>query len=137
MNHIICPSTGNAAIAVAFAARAYGVNCTIVVPEPNESFVRKRLALEAPDAKIIVHGSSFIDAHRRAEQLLVEYQQTQANSVRLLHPYDQSELWEGYESIIDEIAQEINQPDAIVVSVGGGGLLTGLIQVMYLSICFN
>ncbi|VDP80073.1 unnamed protein product [Echinostoma caproni] len=132
VTHVVCPSGGNAAIAAACSARAYGISCTIVMPESPDSGIRRRLLLETPDAKVIVHGSDWLEAHQRAEQMVNELQVNHpGESIRLLHPYDQSELWEGYEGIIDELGPDLGQPDVIVVSVGGGGLLAGIIQGLW------
>lgn len=132
MTHVVCPSGGNAAIAAACATRAYGISCTIVMPESADSGMRRRLLLETPDAKVVIHGSDWLETHQRAEQMVSELQMNHpGESIRLLHPYDQSELWEGYESIIDELGPDLGQPDVIIVSVGGGGLLAGIIQVSF------
>nr|CAH8828189.1 unnamed protein product [Trichobilharzia regenti] len=131
VNHIVCPATGSSAVAICFAAHAYMLNCTLVVPESHELTVRRRLALEAQDAKIVVVSGGFEAANHRADQLVKEIQSAPDSNTRLLHPYDQPELWEGYESIVDEISSEIGQPDAIVVAVGGGGLLSGIIQALW------
>ncbi|KAA0189325.1 L serine dehydratase:l threonine deaminase [Fasciolopsis buskii] len=132
VTHVVCPSGGNAAIAAACATRAYGISCTIVMPESADSGMRRRLLLETPDAKVVIHGSDWLETHQRAEQMVSELQMNHpGESIRLLHPYDQSELWEGYESIIDELGPDLGQPDVIIVSVGGGGLLAGIIQVSF------
>ncbi|CAH8459266.1 unnamed protein product [Schistosoma rodhaini] len=132
VSHIVCPTTGNAGVAASFAAHTYRINCTLVVPEAFEQTVRRRLSLEAQEAKIVIGGTSFLEAHHRAEQLVNDLQSGHNDpTVRLLHPYDQPELWEGYETIVDEITPEIGQPDAIVVAVGGGGLLAGVIQGLW------
>ncbi|CAH8298197.1 unnamed protein product [Schistosoma turkestanicum] len=132
VSHIVCPTTGNAGIAASFVAHTYRINCTLVVPEALESTIRRRLSLEAHEAKIVIGGTSFLEAHHRAEQLVNDLQSGHNDpTVRLLHPYDHPELWEGYETIIDEVTPEIGQPDAIVVAVGGGGLLAGVIQGLW------
>jgi L-serine/L-threonine ammonia-lyase len=45
-----------------------------------------------------------------------------------LHPFDDPLLWEGHDSLIDEVKQSGVKPDAVVLSVGGGGLLSGVVQ---------
>ncbi|CAH8561352.1 unnamed protein product [Dicrocoelium dendriticum] len=133
VTHVVCPSGGNAGIAAAYCAQAYGLTCTLVVPETNESVIRRRLALEAPETRIVVHGVDWLEANHRAEQMVNELQTGHSSdqSVRLLHPYDQPDLWEGYEAVVDELTPEIGQPDVIVVAVGGGGLLAGIIQGLW------
>ncbi len=43
-------------------------------------------------------------------------------------PFDHPLIWQGHSTIMDEVLQEIDPPDAIVLSVGGGGLLCGVLQ---------
>ncbi len=43
-------------------------------------------------------------------------------------PFDHPLIWQGHSTLIDEIVEEIGAPDAIVLSVGGGGLLCGVLQ---------
>ncbi|CAH8830511.1 unnamed protein product [Trichobilharzia szidati] len=131
VNHIVCPTTGSLAVAVCFVAHAYMLNCTLVVPEAHELTIRRRLALVAQDAKIVVVSGGFQEAHHCADQMVKEMQSAPDSNSRLLHPYEQPGLWEGYEYIVDEIFSEIGQPDAIVIAVGDGGLLAGIIQALW------
>ena len=49
-----------------------------------------------------------------------------SSSVKYIHPFDDTLLWDGHSTIIDEIAQTGLKPDMVVLSVGGGGLLCGI-----------
>ncbi|TGZ73053.1 hypothetical protein CRM22_001736 [Opisthorchis felineus] len=133
VTHVVCPSGCNAAVAAGFCAQAYGLTCTVVIPEPVENTVRRRLAIDAPDTKVVVHGSDWLEANHRAEQLVNDLQAGHPgdSSIRLLHPYDHPDLWEGYEVIVDELAPDVGQPDVIILAVGGGGLLAGIIQGLW------
>jgi threonine dehydratase len=46
----------------------------------------------------------------------------------MLHPFDDPLLWEGHATLVDEIVRSGEKPEAIVVSVGGGGLLSGVVE---------
>ena len=46
----------------------------------------------------------------------------------LIHPFDDPLLWQGHASLIDEIASVHRKPGAVVLSVGGGGLLAGVVE---------
>ena len=46
----------------------------------------------------------------------------------MIPAYDDSQIWQGHSSMVLEVAKEIGKPDAIVCSVGGGGLLGGILQ---------
>ena len=48
--------------------------------------------------------------------------------LQYVSPFDHELLWEGHSTLIDELASANCKPDAIVLSVGGGGLLCGVYQ---------
>jgi len=114
----ISSSGGNAGLAVAWAGQRLGVPVTVVVPESTPP--RARELLEQEQATVIVHGSSWQEANQYAQSLLGEQD-------AFLHPFDDPLLWEGHASMIDEVARDGIAPDAVVLSVGGGGLLAGVV----------
>jgi L-serine/L-threonine ammonia-lyase len=115
----ISSSGGNAGLAVAYAGRKLGVPVTVVVPVTTSERAKTLIALE--NAEIIVHGTSWNEADTFARSLVREHD-------AFIHPFDDKLLWSGHASMIDEIAKTIAQPDAIVLSVGGGGLLCGVVE---------
>jgi L-serine/L-threonine ammonia-lyase len=115
----ISSSGGNAGLAVAYAGRKLGIPVTVVVPLTTSERAKKLIALE--DADIIVHGNSWNEADAFARGLVREHD-------AFIHPFDDELLWVGHASMIDEIARVIPRPDAIVLSVGGGGLLCGVAE---------
>lgn len=115
----IASSGGNAGLAVAFAGRRLSVPVIIVVPKTASKRAVTLMCLES--AEVIVHGKSLDEAHRFALSLM---QSTDA----YIHPFDDPLVWRGHASLIDEIFRAGIKPDAIVLSVGGGGLLCGVIE---------
>jgi L-serine/L-threonine ammonia-lyase len=115
----ISSSGGNAGIAAAYAGRKLGVPVLVVVPETASARARELIAREG--AEIVVHGASFQEANARAQALLGERD-------AFIHPFDDPLLWEGHASMIDEVARAGLAPDAVVLSVGGGGLLCGALE---------
>ena len=115
----ISSSGGNAGLAVAYAGRRLGLPVTVVVPESTTTRAKELLRLE--NAEVIVHGGSWQEANQFAQTLLTP---TDA----FLHPFDDPLLWDGHATMIDEIAQVNFKPDAILLSVGGGGLLSGVLE---------
>lgn len=113
----VSSSGGNAGLAVAYAGRKLGVPVTVVVPETTGA--RARRAIAAESAQLIVHGQSWQEAHEHALSLL-------AADAQYVHPFDDALIWEGHASLVEEIAASGVKPDAIVLSVGGGGLLCGV-----------
>ncbi|HJU50666.1 MAG TPA: pyridoxal-phosphate dependent enzyme, partial [Pseudogulbenkiania sp.] len=115
----VSSSGGNAGLAVAYAGRHLGVPVTVVVPETTTERAKELLRLEGAD--VVVHGSSWQEANQLAQSLLCA---TDA----FLHPFDDPLLWHGHATMIDEVAQAKFKPDAVVLSVGGGGLLSGVVE---------
>lgn len=117
---IFCASGGNAGIAAAVAGKALGVPVTIVVPETTSAEVRARIA--ATGAHVLVHGSVFDEANAHAVALAAE------RKAAYVHPYDHPLLWEGHATLIDEVVNADAEFDCVVTSVGGGGLLAGIVE---------
>ncbi|ANY86804.1 MULTISPECIES: pyridoxal-phosphate dependent enzyme [Pseudomonas] len=117
--HFVSSSGGNAGLAVAYAGRMLGVPVTVVVPETTTERAKALLRLE--DAKVVVHGSSWQEANELAQTLV-------GPDDAFIHPFDDPLLWAGHASMIDEVAAAGFKPDAVVLSVGGGGLLSGVVQ---------
>ncbi|OLU26447.1 pyridoxal-phosphate dependent enzyme [Pseudomonas sp. PA27(2017)] len=113
----ISSSGGNAGLAVAYAGRRLGVPVIVVVPETTTQRARSLLALEG--AEVIVHGKTWFEANELARSM-----QTAADA--FIHPFDDPLLWTGHASMIDEVVADGIRPDAVVLSVGGGGLLAGV-----------
>jgi L-serine/L-threonine ammonia-lyase len=116
---IFCASGGNAGIAAAYAGRALGVPVTIVVPETTSEEVRR--SIEATGAAVLVYGSVFDEANTHAIKL------ADARKAAYVHPFDHPLLWEGHGSLIDEVVAKGADFDCVVASVGGGGLLAGIV----------
>lgn len=77
--------------------------------------------IRAQGAELVVHGAAWHEAHALAQSLLGEED-------AFLHPFDDPLLWQGHATLIDEVAAAGTKPDAIVLSVGGGGLFCGVVE---------
>jgi len=117
---VIVASGGNAGIATAAAARALGVSCEVFVPEVSS--LAKRAKLAELGAIVVVTGAAYADA---LGACLARQQQTGA---LLTHAYDQPEVLIGAGTLALEIEQQGGLPDAVLVSVGGGGLIGGIVS---------
>ena len=115
----VCSSGGNAGLAVAYAGRLLGVKVVVVVPETTTGRAKALLAQEG--ANVIVHGASWQEANAMATSLV-------GPDDAYLHPFDDPLLWPGHATLIDECAKSGLVPDAVVLSVGGGGLLCGIAE---------
>ncbi len=119
-NHLVASSGGNAGYAVAYAGRKLGVDVTVVVPKTTPE--RMREMIRAEGAKIVEHGDAWDDSHAHALEL------ADRNGGATIHPFDDPRVWEGHATLILEVAEAAPRPEAIVVSVGGGGLLCGILH---------
>jgi L-serine/L-threonine ammonia-lyase len=115
----VSSSGGNAGLAVAYAGRQLSIPVTVVVPETTSKRAQELLRLE--NAEVIVHGASWQEANELALSLVG------ANDA-FIHPFDDPLLWQGHATLIDEVFQSGLKPDAVVLSVGGGGLLSGVAE---------
>jgi L-serine/L-threonine ammonia-lyase len=120
---LVCASGGNAGYAVAYAGHQIGIPTTIVVPKTTPASLQDLIRREK--ATVIVHGDNWDAAHAFATQV------AQQEKAAYIHPFDDPRVWKGHASIIHEIAEAGTKPGAIVVSVGGGGLLCGLVEGLH------
>jgi L-serine/L-threonine ammonia-lyase len=122
VKRFISSSGGNAGIAVAYAGRQLGISVTVVVPQTTTERAQALIRLEG--AEVVVHGASWQEANALAVSLLTP-------SDAFIHPFDDPLLWQGHASMVDEMVAQGAKPDAIVVSVGGGGLLSGVVEGLH------
>lgn len=117
----ISSSGGNAGLAVAYAGRKLGVPVTVVVPATTKP--RAIELIKQQGADVIVYGANWNEAHAHALTLADK-------TAVLIHPYDDPLLWEGHATLVDEVREDWGDtaPDLVIISVGGGGLLCGVIQ---------
>jgi len=123
ITHLISSSGGNAGLAAAYAGRRLGAQVTVVVPETTSPTAQRRIAAEG--AEVIVHGSVWDEANRFALQLVDELDGA------YVHPFDHPTIWLGHATMIDELVGQCSKPEVMVVSVGGGGLLCGLLEGLH------
>lgn len=114
----ISSSGGNAGYAVAYAGRMLETPVTVVVPATTSE--RARHLIRSEGAEVLVHGESWMEANARALDLMTP-------DDAFIHPFDDPLLWQGHASMIDELARQGERPDLVVCSVGGGGLLCGVV----------
>lgn len=119
--HFISSSGGNAGLSVAYVGRKLGIRATVVIPKTTPEFVIKKLKREG--AEVIVHGDVWDEAHQYALSLVKD------DKSAYIPPFDHPKLWEGHSTIVDELKEQCEtQPDLIILSVGGGGLLCGIVE---------
>lgn len=115
---VVAASAGNHAQGVAFSAKHFGIEATIVMPESTP--LTKVLGVKELGANVILHGSNYDEAYAFAVTFGEEHHFT------FVHPFEDEEVISGQGTIALEIFEEKHDLDALVVCVGGGGLIAGM-----------
>ncbi|MFW5951823.1 MAG: threonine ammonia-lyase [Gemmatimonadota bacterium] len=115
---VITYSSGNHAQAVAFAARAFGIEAVIVMPEnapPIKVRGTKRLG-----AEVVEEGTTSLARRERAEAIQAE------RGLTMVPPFDHPDIIAGQGTVGLEILEDWPEVGTIVVPIGGGGLISGI-----------
>jgi threonine dehydratase len=115
---VIAASAGNHAQGVASAARQLGIHATILMPEATP--ITKVEATTFAGAEVILQGETFDDAMRVARSLAAE------GGLTMIHPFDDPAVITGQGTLGLEMLQQLPELGAVVVPVGGGGLISGI-----------
>ncbi|MCI9225507.1 MAG: threonine ammonia-lyase [Acutalibacter sp.] len=115
---VIACSAGNHAQGVALAATKSGVSSIICLPDSAP--ISKIEATKRYGAHVCLVEGVYDDAYKRALELKEERGYT------FVHPFDDEDVIAGQGTIGLEIVQEMNDVDAVIVPIGGGGLISGV-----------
>jgi threonine dehydratase len=115
---VLTISAGNHGLAVAHCAEALGINATIVVPESASR--AKVEAIRRYPVTLIERGAGYDEAERAARAMQRESGST------FVSPYNDEDVIAGQGTVALEILEDAPDIDAIVVPVGGGGLIAGV-----------
>ena len=115
---VIAASAGNHAQGVAIAAAQYHIPCTIVMPETAP--LAKVMATQGYGASVVLHGFTFDDAYAHALEL------QEASGATFIQPFDDPDVIAGQGTLGLEMLSDLPDADALVVPIGGGGLLAGI-----------
>ncbi len=120
---VIAASAGNHALGLAWHGRLLGIPVTVVMPRfaPLVKVARCRQF----GATVILHGETFDEARAEAGRLAEEGQ------LSFIHAFDDPHVIVGQGTMAFEILEQVPDAEAIVVPVGGGGLLAGMATVFH------
>jgi threonine dehydratase len=115
---VVCSSAGNHAQGVALAARIH--NMRAVVCMATNATASKVAATKAYGAEVVLHGSIWDEANEKAKELV------RTEGLTYVHPFDDEQLIAGQGTLGLEIVQDWPDVEAVVVPIGGGGLIAGV-----------
>ena len=116
-NGVIAASAGNHAQALAYHGGELGIKVTVVMP--RFAPLVKVANCRALGANVLLHGKAFDDARRRA------YELAEQEGYAYVHGFDDPAVVAGAGTLALEVLDEVPRPDAVLVPVGGGGLISG------------
>ncbi|MBD5632177.1 MAG: threonine ammonia-lyase [Clostridia bacterium] len=115
---VIACSAGNHAQGVALASKKFGIKAKICMPDGAP--ISKVEATKSYGAEVILVPGVYDDAHNEAERLKKKHGYT------FIHPFDDEDVIAGQATIGLEILEQLEDVEAIIVPVGGGGLVSGI-----------
>ena len=114
---VVAASAGNHAQGVAYASSLLGIPSTIVMPE--SSSIAKQMATRSYGGEVVLSGKDTDEALGYASELA-------EGGKSFIHPFDDPQIIAGQGTIGIEILEDVPGVEAIVVPVGGGGLISGI-----------
>ena len=115
---MVAASAGNHAQGVALAASMLGIESTIVMPA--YASLPKVDATRGYGARVVLTGERIEQSLEHARELAAE------KGASLIHPFDDPLIIAGQGTVGTELLDEVPEPDRVVVSIGGGGLISGM-----------
>lgn len=119
---VLAVSAGNHAQGVAWAARRFKVNSTIIMPEGSP--LTKIKNTEALGAKVILYGQSIEEGFAFAQEMMKK------KKMVFIHPFHDPMVIAGQGSVAFELLDQLPDMDFLFSSIGGGGLVSGMGQVI-------
>jgi threonine dehydratase len=119
---VVTASAGNHGLAVAFHAARLGLAAVIVMPEGAP--LTKVLSARRHGAEVVLHGDNYDEAYAHAREIEA------ARRLVFVHPFDDPRVIAGQGTLGLELAAQVPDLDAVLVPVGGGGLIGGLAMAL-------
>ena len=115
---VVCSSAGNHAQGVALAARIHGIRAVVCMA--TNATPSKIAATRGYGAEVVLHGAIWDEANEKAKELVRD------EGLTYVHPFDDEQLIAGQGTVGLEIVQDWPEVDAVIVPIGGGGLISGV-----------
>jgi threonine dehydratase len=115
---VVCSSAGNHAQGVALAAKVHGIRAVVCMAV--NATPAKIAATRAYGAEVVLHGTIWDEANEKAKELV------RSEGLTYVHPFDDEQLIAGQGTLGLEIVEDWPEVDAVIVPIGGGGLISGV-----------
>jgi threonine dehydratase len=115
---VVCSSAGNHAQGVALAAQIHGIRAVVCMA--TNATPAKVAATKGYGAEVVLHGTIWDEANEKAKELV------RTEGLTYVHPFDDEQLIAGQGTLGLEIIQDWPDVEAVVVPIGGGGLISGV-----------
>ena len=115
---VVCSSAGNHAQNMALAAKIHGIRAVVCMA--TNATPAKIAATKAYGAEVVLHGNIWDEANEKAKELV------RTEGLTYVHPFDDAQLIAGQGTLGLEIVQDWPDLDAVIVPIGGGGLIAGV-----------
>ena len=115
---VVAASAGNHAQGVAYHATKRGIRAIIVMPLPTP--LVKVTATKNFGAEVVLHGANYDEACEEATRIC------KAEGMTFIHPFDDAAVMAGQGTIGLELLEQVPGLEAVVVPIGGGGLIGGI-----------
>jgi threonine dehydratase len=119
---VVCSSAGNHAQGVALAAKIHGIRAVVCMAE--NATPAKIAATKGYGAEVVLHGTIWDEANEKARELV------RTQGLTYVHPFDDAELIAGQGTLGLEIAMDWPEVEAVIVPIGGGGLISGVAMAL-------
>jgi threonine dehydratase len=119
---VVAASAGNHALGVAYHGSLLGIPVTVVMP--RFAPLIKVTNCRALGATVVLQGNDVVEARGHAVEL------AQRDELTFIHPFDNADVVAGQGTMGLEILEQAPDVDAVIVPVGGGGLIAGIGTVM-------
>ncbi|KAJ4295375.1 catabolic L-serine/threonine dehydratase [Kalmusia sp. IMI 367209] len=127
--HFYTSSGGNAGLACVHAAVTLNAPASVVVPLTTTPYMISKLRA-AGATEVVQKGASWYEADRYLRETVIPQAKEKGEIPVYVPPFDAKEIWDGHATLISEVFSQMkgdqSPPDAIICSVGGGGLFSGI-----------
>lgn len=121
-NGVITASGGNHGLAVAYVAARLGIPAHIYLPKNTPESKIKDFEISGANTKLV--GNVFDEANHQALET------AKNENITYIHPFDNLKVMAGQATIGIELMKQLDKIDAVVMSIGGGGLIAGITSAL-------